>query len=62
MDYKERLKEILRENGKSGKWLAQELGLDYTHFRKMTQKKGWKASSWVRSFVIAYNLKRDNDE
>lgn len=62
MDFKREIKEILRENGKTAKWLSDELGLDYSYVRKMTQDKGFKTSSWVRSFVLAYKLKRDNDE
>lgn len=62
MDFKREIKEILKENGKTAKWLSDELKLDYSYVRKMTQNKGYKTSSWVRSFVLAYKLKNSKDE
>lgn len=56
MDYKDRFKEILRENGMTGKDYAEESLMDYTYYRKSTQKKGRYITNWVRAFVIGYEL------
>lgn len=56
----EELKKILKENGWTGKELAERLGMSYGHYRKMTMSKRQDPPNWVNAFVIAYNLKNQN--
>lgn len=56
MDYKEKFKGILKDLGYSGKMFAFAFGIDYSYYRKVTQKKGAKIVNWLRMFVIGYEI------
>ena len=57
MDYKARFKEIVREDlGLNGRIFSKMFGIDYSYYRKVTQRKGFRVVNWVRMFVIAFEL------
>lgn len=55
---KDRFKEILKEEGISGKDFCELLGgLSYGSYRSLTMPSNKSCPKWVRSFVMAYELK-----
>lgn len=56
MDYKVRFKEILKGYGITGKEFCDLMGYDYSYYRKCTQNKGDDVVSWIKSFVLCYEM------
>lgn len=54
----EKLKKILKENGITGKNLAEMLNMTYGSYRSLTRKSATNVPKWVRSAIIFYELGR----
>ena len=56
--YIQRFKLILKEEGITGKQMAEMLGIGYDSYRSMTRNSASTHPRWVRSFVLAYELSK----
>lgn len=54
----DKLKEILKENGVTGKDLSEMLNMTYGSYRSLTRKSSTHVPKWVRSAIIFYELGR----
>lgn len=58
----DKLKEILKAEGMTGKDLADLLGITYGSYRVGTRKNKTNPPAWVRAFIIGYFLREKNEK